>query len=561
MRSKALAGWILALSLVYTLAMFRGLEGHSAYFGNAYQALHPGSFSADLFMDPHRVTLSSFYYNVVRWVGPLWLDDRFTMLVFFLITVLSLVALDKTARLLGCASFWERLALMGLVLLEHKFFITHVLLVDNYGFNATAWAGFLGLWIFYGALAEWRPPFLLGLMGLGLWVSLKNAPFPVFIGLVLMARDRLGKKGQTAAFVAAAAAFFGALAFYYLQLRPADGSHPAHFDFAMRYMDDFETNPFLYSWVPNLVFAGFCLSAFLVEDLPAALLPKFRIVAGIGLFFWFFGGLYFTLAPDPLKIPYLVPLGLRRALRWPSYIVFVALAVSWIKQLQAAASKKKIWMAWAGLMVLYGLHQEVRFELIVLSSLLTLGMVAWNPRAQPIRVAALAMAIGTLGLYGVGGLRHRGPALRVLARHGIVGDNPSAKWVGVNEYLRNRTPADAMVLALSKEPSSAGGTARLHFDGSLRVRAGRAMPMGHSAAFYFDLEKLRQWQKRSAEVETLARDWEAHNLQRVAEGLQELGTPDYLVIPSEEALWLLDRTDFGYRFETYVRDFAIFRRL
>jgi len=409
--------------------MFRGLENHPGYYGSTYQALVPQAFPGDAFMPIGRPTMLSLYYLLVKGVGPLWLDDRFTLLVFFAMTVLSLVALDKTVRLLGCGSFWERAALMAFVLLEHKFFITHVLLVDNYGFNATALGGVIAVWLLYGALAGWSAGRQLPLGILAMGMSPKNCWLPVLMAVVLLWKERLGSRGKLLSVLAAGLLAAGGLVFYYTQLRPADGSHVALFDYILAKMDDQESNPFLYPLWCNLLFGGFCLVGFLPLGLPAEAMRRIRTVAAIGLLAWLLGGLYLSTAPDALKIPYLVPFGFRRALRWPTYVLFVALGVALLKWLQKPPSAIGVWLSWFCFLGLYLVHLEFRSKLAVLLGLSTLGMLLFYRRFSPIRLsaderlklAAVPVLLGTLGLYAIGAVHQRSAALRHLARTGIVG--------------------------------------------------------------------------------------------------------------------------------------------
>lgn len=557
---------ILALSLAYTAAMFRGLEGHTGYSGCAWQVLFPQSFPGDAFMPSDRPVMLSLYYLLVKAVGPLWLDDRFTFFVFAGMTLLSLVALDKTARLLGVTGRLERAAILGLVLLEHRFSMIHVLLVDNYGFSGTALGAAVALWLLYGALAGWGPGRQLLLMALCLAVSMKNTWVPVIIALVLLWKDRLGAAAKRWTLLGMTLAVTGGLVYYTARLRPADGSDVALFDYILKTIDDAEANPFLYPLWGNLAFAGFCLLAFFLRDLPAELLRRIRIAAVIGLLTWFLGGVYLTYAPDFMKIPHLVPFDARRALRWPAYILFVACGVFLLKRVQRAASSRAAWLAWLALMGLYLAHEQMRWKLVVVVTgvaaalgLLrrTFSMAALSPAGR-LQLAALPLLIGTLSLYTVGAIHQRGKALAHLVRTGILGDNLTAKWVGVDEYIRERTDPSATILAMSLEDTHRN-PGPLQFDASLRTRTGRTMPMAHKAAFYLNYPKLQWWEERHRLMNELAAAWAQENLPEVMRGLKEFGSPDYLVIPASKSGWAERANGLGYRVETRIREFTIFR--
>lgn len=557
---------ILAMSAAYSVAMFRGLEHHSGYHGNVYQALHPEAFADDPFMAPGRPTMLSLYYKIARGVGPLWLDDRFTILVFFLMTVVSLIGLDKTARLFGLTSLAERIALLALVLIEHRFFVTQVLLVDHYEFNPTAFAGPFVIWLLYGTFAGWKPLPWLCLMALAPLVSIKNSWLPVALSGILFCKDRLGPRGKRIAVACALGALALGLLGYYAFLRKPDVD-AALFNYILERMDDAEANPFLYPLWVNLIFAGLCLTGFFLRDLPPAARDKIRWVSMAGLAVWFLGGLYLSCAPDSLKIPYLVPFDPARALRWPSYLLFLALGASLLKGLQKASSWKGTCAAWILLMVLYLFHLELRINLLLLVGAVTGAMLLFRQQwrrigrepALRVKIAAAAMAIGTVSLYGVGAVHHRLSALKVLARYGIMGDNVGAKWLGVDEYVRTRTPLDATVVAFSSRDSS-GSEVPFQVDTSLRTRAGRTMPIGHPAAFYFNYPKLIWWEGRNRIIQQLALAWERQDAAGVSRTLSLLGSPDYLVVPSDRVSWTRGIQDFYYQTETVIGGFTLLRK-
>ena len=558
---------IIALSLAYTAAMFRGLEGHSGYSGCAWQAIYPGSFPGDAFMPADRPVMLSLYYGIVKAVGPLWLDDRFTFFLFAGMAAVALIAVDKTVRVMGAAGRLERAALMAFVLLEHRLLVYHPLLIDNYGFSGTWLGGIVGLWLILGALAGWGPVRQIPLMALAFAVSMKNTWVPLILSSVLFWRDRLGVTAKRWAGAGALAAVAAALAIYYLHVRPLAGNDVELFDYILRRIDQSEANPFLNPLWSNLFFAGFCGLAFLLRDLPAAVLSRIRVVAGIGLLIWIGSGLYLTYAPDLLKIPYLVPFDPRRALRWPSYVLFLALGVFLMKRIQQAASNRTAWTAWLALMALYLAHEQIRWKLaavVVVSAAAvllrrrTLSAVALGPAGR-LRLAALPLLIGTLALYTVGALHERGKALDHLVRTGIMGDNCTAKWVGVNEYIRERTDPAATVLAMSLEDTDRH-PAPLGFDATLRTRTGRTMPMSHMACFYLDYPKLQWWEERFRLMNELAAAWDREDPGAVARGLQEFGPPDYLVIPTVKSGWA-ERAGLGYAVETRIGEFTLFRHL
>lgn len=560
--------WIAGLSAAYSAAMFRGLEGHSGYSGCAFQVLYPGSFPGDTFTPANRPVLLSLYYGIVKLAGPIWLDDRFTFFFFMGMAALSLVALDKTVRLLGLKGRLERAAILAFILLERRFFIIHSVLVDNYGFSGTGLGAVAALWLLMGALAGWGAARQVPLIALCLAISLKNTWIPVFAASVLLWKERLGPAAKRWALLGACLAVAGGAATYALAIRSPDGSDVKLFDYILAKIDDAEANPFLYPAWANLCFVAFSLLAFLRLELPVETLRRIRVIAVIGLATWLLSGLYLTYAPDFMKVPYLVPFDPRRALRWPSYIVTVALVVALLKRVERGASRGSVWLSLAVFFGLYLLlHEEPRIKLVILAgSLLAAGLIRYRTlaleRLQPrerLRLVAVPVLVGTLALYTVGALHQRREALVHLVRYGIVGDNLCAKWTGINEFFRERTSPSATVLALSMEDTHRRPSA-LHFDASLRTRTGRTMPMGHPAAFYLDYPKLQWWEERNRRMNEFVAAWEAQDPAAVSRGLAEFGPPDYLVIPTAKAGWAGPAAGLGYRVEARIGEFTIFRR-
>ncbi len=579
-----LAAVIGLMSVVYALAMFRGVECHSGYQGSIYQVLHPGSFPNDPFMALTRPTLLSLYYLVVRGIGPLWLDDRFTILVYAGIVTITLIGVDKTVRLLGGHRLSERVAILSMMLLGHVILENHAFIVDNNDFNPTALAGPFIIWLLYHSLAGSRPRILLPLTAISVLLSIKSAWLPSLIALVVLWREHLGRRGKVVAGLALLAILLAALGGYYAFLRPSDGTHEALFDYLHRVVDNTEANPFMNSPIANLAFVGLCVAGWMVRGLPSAVRPRIRAAAAAGLAVWLIGGTYLSCAPDLLKIPYLVPFDPTRALWWPQYVLFMGLGVALLKGLQGASSAFGIGAAWAGLMGLYFTHNEFRVKLAVVVSALTVALWwlarrakggrdpsgplpaqrAWRLTALPPerrrRIVAITMCLGTLSVYGVGTLHHRINALTFLSRHGIMGDNGGAIWVGVNEYIREHTPPSATVLALTAR-NALGTELGLRYDGSLRTRTGRSMPIGHPASVYFDYEKQQWLRARNEHVGALLGAWERRDASEVSRHLAACGAPDYLVVPTDKAEWLQGVSGFDYAVEAQVGDFMILRRV
>lgn len=143
-----------------------------------------------------------------------------------------------------------------------------------------------------------------------------------------------------------------------------------------------------------------------------------------------------------------------------------------------------------------------------------------------------------------------------------MGDNPGAKWVGVNEYFREKTPPDSMVLAFSMQDYPWRHPKRLTLEVSLRTRTGRSMPFGSGVVFGFDYPSIA-WSvhEREPHHDPLIERWERHDAAGVTASLSAIGAPDYLVVPTMKAEWLQDHPSFPYRLETVIGEFTILRKV
>lgn len=550
-------------TILYGVAYFTGLEYHSGYWGNAYQALHPESFQGDPYMAGNRPTMLSLYYGFVRLVGDRWLDDRLTLCVYLGLVLLAIAAVDRLARLFGASRPAERLAIVSLMLVSHSFKDGQGVPVSSADFNPTTVAGPIALWLLWAGLSGARTRVILGLMALLALISVKNAWLPLGITGLLWARQRLSPRAQRAVGAGALMAAAAALSVYYLWLRPPGDAHPALFDYILQHMDNSEANPFLDTWAGNAAFLTLCGAAWLVRLPDPAMTQKLRVVAGAGLVVFALGGGYLSYAPAALKIPYLVPFDPNRALWWPIAVLLVALSAAVLRRLAAAASWRQAAPALAGLIALYLLPWHAgRAALLALT--LAAGTLWRRLTARPaaswvVGLAALGLALTSSATLAWAAWR-RLPALRTLAATGIMGDHPAAKWMGVSEFIRARTPPTATVLALVERDYS-WRPPGLRADGSLRIRTGRGMPVGHDVAFHFDLERLRWNQRRmTQEIPALTSSWSRRDPGGVSAALAALGSPDYLVVPLAQAGWVEDQAPLGYARVADVGAFTILKR-
>lgn len=364
--------------------------------------------------------------------------------------------------------------------------------------------------------------------------------------------------------VAAAAALCALLllGWYRGIFRPDVAQDARLFDYLHYIYDTTEADPFMNPLRGQLLFNALCAGGVALGfSKKQAVFRRVGMAAFMGLIVSVGGGLYLNLAPDFLKIPCLLPLNFTRGLWWPQYVVYMGIAAACLAVIQRGMDRPKVLAALGVLAALYfvpfRLKRVAFFGLFL--ALLWAGRRLTGRLRDPLRVLAIALGLTTVSALTFSALTQR-PYFQFLLKHGIMGDNPGSKWVGVNEYIRRQTPPSATVLAFSMwfyrwRPEGFG------VDSSLRTRTGRTMPLGPEFVFYFDYEKL-QWAKTRSEFSlALGKYWEAHDLPRVISILKFFGSPDYLVVPSHKAEWLLAAgSSWPYRVEKLIGDYTILRK-
>ena len=557
--------FMLLCTLLYTVTRFTGLEYLSLYFGNAYQVIHPESFPIDRYMPPFRATLLSLYYIIVRLVGDLWLDDRFTIAIYGGLVFLAVVALDKTARLFGADRPAARVAIISLMLLIGSGF-TRGQFVSGLEFNPTTMAGPVVYWLFYLVLAGKSPALIFVVMALLASISIKNAWLPILIGLAVLFKDRLTTRAKWRVGATVVGLMGVALGFYYLVVRPQNPNQVALFDFILVEMEGPEANPFWNPWWRNLLFVIVCAGAWWIRLPSVVVEQRVKTTAVVAAAVWLLGGLYLSYTPDMLKIPYVIPFDVDRALCWPQYVLLVILAASALRRLDTASSWRGVGVCLAVLLAIYLIPFHVKQASIV--GVLLVLMWLWRYVCERrwaidpswrLRIISAALGATTLSTL-VSWTIHRWPALQFMAQHGIMGDNPGAKWVGINEYFRENTPLDSTVLALTMRDYP-WRPERLRAEVSLRTRTGRSMFFGSRVVFVFDYPSI-MWSihDREPHHDPLIDAWERHDASGVTASLNAIGAPDYLVVPTMKAEWLHDRPSFSYRVETVIGEFTILRK-
>ena len=220
---------------------------------------------------------------------------------------------------------------------------------------------------------------------------------------------------------------------------------------------------------------------------------------------------------------------------------------------------------------LYATFSPLRFaRLAAVWGVAALAFVGWRRRtatdrftwddvlspASMVKVSAAAFLFLTLGAYGKAAVA-RYPDLVFLVRHGVMGDHPSAKWVGVAEFVRRHTAPDATILPL------ANGDYRwregLMYEASLRIRTGRSTPLGPRSGVWFDYGKLQQLEADRRHMDRLIDAWRSGDGERVERELEHFRSVDYIIVDERVSRSVQDRLT-SYRVETSIGEFTILRR-
>ncbi len=563
-RSWVIPVVVLVISLLYALSMFPGLEYHSAYFGHTYKALHPESFPGDKYMPADSPSGRSSYYWLARMVGDLWLDDRFTILLFFLLVTLALVGVDKTVQTFGVHPVEDRVALLSLMAMGHRFRDNFANLVENADFYAGTFAGVAAIWLFYFLFSEtrfWKQ----GLCMILLWsLTPRWAWFPILITLTLLYQERLRPSHRRLVNVAVPLLLAAGYGVYYFWIRPPNGTHALLFDY-LRQMENSEVHPFLDRPIGNLKY--FLLTGLGIAVTPAVSIQarRIRVVAVLGILLWLLGGIYLSYAPNFLKIPYLVPFAFNRALQWPQYLLFLSVSAGALQRIRSVSSLQHRILYLAVLMTLYAtffFQKILIMALVWVTFLIFSKLILGRPASQLnwVRISACAFLLVTLVAYGARAYR-RAPDLKFLVRNGVIGDNPSAKWVGVDEFVRKHTPFNAVILPIATRdyPWRPG----VKFEGSLRVRTGRTMPVGSPWPVLFKYELLKSLDAEGAHINSLISAWKKRDPEAVRQEFnyfKSLGYNfDYLVVENSEADWVRDGK-LNYQVEKIIGNFTVLRR-
>lgn len=590
---------VLLLAVFMTLKYFPGLENEPTYAGIAFQTIYPNAFQGDLYRGPNLAANStiiqlSTVYGLVRIFGDLWLDDRFLSVIYFIMVAVGLVGIDKTARLLGATSIFERLVILMFFAKDHAVLDNKVLLAHHQDFNHSVFAIPIIVWLFYAALARKKLPVILALSILLLSFSVRYAPIPILMAMAVT--FFLGSKIEKIwigilSFVGIILSYW--VLFHYFSID--ETSRIALWEI-LRHAGEGDVNPFHEAFYDagkflkvNSVWLALLLSAFFLAPAKNPAFKGVRILMIAGGLTWLLGGLYISFAPDVLKFPLLQGIAPTRALAWPqntAYIALLAIGFNFLRNNKALRHVIFVGGSFAILFVI-GPGNFDRWSLLVVSATIVTicihhfkWMPAWTGRKhnqsltdhivqQTSRVMAhsliIVLAIGyAAALYG------KAPAWRIAWNTGVFGDSLSAAWIGVAEYIRDNTASDAVIFPvmysyrsiypLVSAPPEKSITS-ISINRSLGTRSGRAMPIPED--FPGDFRDPKAWQdsiKTQKKIDAIKMDLINRDFCAVAIGVESIyPMADYIVLP-ESLLPGKDVAIGAYQTKYRLNGYAIMQR-
>ena len=572
---------LVVLAILYALAFFQGLEVHGSYHGNSFKAIHPDSFPGDEYVTTRNPTMLSLVYVIAHVVGDLWLDDRFQLVWYLGLALLAIAAVDRLAVLFGAVAPLERLAILALVLVAHHFKTNFAQLVPSSG-TPTAVIHPIGLWVAWLLFRGRRPLLSMALAGLMILIAPKNGWYPAMMAMAFWLRERWHVPWRRMV-------LWGALSLVALFVGFAlvnHGNREAVILFRLwDWYEDGEPNPFRDSLAGNGLYLLLILGAMRAASRRGAmraasddgLLPaRCRAFFFIALATFFLGGVYYTYAPDVMKIPILQGVSANRTTWWPhqlSYIILGCEAIRWFHRDDRGA--KVLAAALLGVLYLTPFFESRATEvssffikrallLVGIWSALALAFVAARVAQRFFRASWLAIdakaallllpVVLATTVYLLRCVHTQWPSLQFLTAHGVMGNAGSARWVGINEYVRTKTPATASFLALVRDHRG------MWLDETLRTRTGRSMPVSRPGAVYLSCERASRYFEQQWTWDQIPRLWDRHDWPGISQKLAALGSPEYLVVPTEDAAWLSGVPGLEYQVETIIRGFTILRR-
>ncbi len=545
------------LALLMALKYFPGLENAEPYAGNVFQAIYPGAFPGDPYIGPERPLLDkpfqlSLFYVLVKLGGEIWLDDRFVAIVYLGLAFVALIGIDRIVSLACGGDMATRLAAQLILMRDHGLLKNQVFLSQQMDVYHGTFAIPIAVWLIYATLARKSLWLVLALSALLVAVSIKNAPYLVMICLIIVAIQGSGRERAAVGglfVLGAAVAYYG---FFHLIPLSFD-ERVKIWELMLHVYEGADANPFhpfpdMPSTVmKNAVFILMLSFAMFVAGPKNAAMRGMRVFVALGLALWLVGGLYFTFAPDALKLPQILPFSFVRSLRWPQTVAYLAIMTGLFHWLMEEGGAARIAATAAGVLFLLVIGPANHFlwaglfavsGAAVFAGHFAKDRIGHQGAAMPFtgRIAerkslilaqalALTIAVAFISTIATKRLDH----WLALGQTGLFGASDTYKWSGVAEYLRANTPPDAVVLPIEYDPEKPGGLISRRHLGS---RSGRTIPIITTYSSIFSTEGNERENRLLRALQRVHEAILAKRWSEAEEALQGLPlVPDYLVLP------------------------------
>ncbi|HIJ92752.1 MAG TPA: hypothetical protein HPP84_05025 [Rhodospirillaceae bacterium] len=544
--------WVLAglllFSLLMTLKYFPGVEWDSEYAGNIFQAIHPEAFPGDPAIGSERSILEkpfqlSSFYLLVKAMGEIWLDDRFTAFFYLGLVLATLIGVDRIVKLAGLTDVASRLAIQLVFMRDHQFFDNKVTFAHQQSLNATAISVCLIVWLIYLTVSRKSLWAFLSFAAVSTTVSMKAIAYPIAAGLaVLLFHGNKREKSFIIGLYLLAGVFF-IIGITYIVPIPED-QRIAIWNL-MFSAEDSAGNPFrshpsievmLYR---NALFLVLCLVAWRAPypDNPA--IQSLRLMLGVMFLLYLVVGLYLSFAPDAMKIPQIIPFSLGRFIRWPQTIAYLLILISLFHWMENNETPKGVAVAMVsiGVLLIIGPGNHGLWGLLFLLScgaVLVLKSLKVK-RHEAVchgsaRMFAQALAVTIVIAFG-STIWSKSQHWKTWAEIGVIGNSPAAKVLDVSRYFRKNTPPDTVVLPLDYNSLAPGELRSLR---GLATRSGRTMPVPIIYGNVFNLSKWEEDNRREELLKDVQKAFYDNRWPQAAILAKQLTPPpDYVVIPND----------------------------